>query len=196
MHRCSKPTIAAIQGAAVGVGITMCLPAAIRVAFSKAKIGFVFARRGIVMEGCSSYFLPRLIGRSRTLHLITTGEIYPADHALLHGLFSETLSSPEETLHRALEIADNAARNTSLISTKLMRDMVYRGPSTPEEAHLLESKILAEISGNVDQQEGGKSFLEKRPASFQGSMSTNAPPSWPWWTPVDIGHKNPNSTKL
>lgn len=196
MHQCSKPTIAAIQGAAVGVGITMCLPAAIRVAYSEAKIGFVFARRGIVMEGCSSYFLPRLVGVSRTIHLTTTGSIYPANHHLLQGLFSEILSSPEETLQRALEIADDVARNTSSISTKLMRDMVYRGPATAEEAHLLESKILAEIAGNLDQREGRDSFLEKRPAEFKGSISKNAPPSWPWWTPVDIGKRNPKSTKL
>lgn len=197
MHQCSKPTIAAIQGAAVGVGITMTLPAAIRIAYSKAKIGFVFARRGIVMEGCSSFFLPRLIGVSRTLHLTTTGEVYPADHPLLNGLFSETQPSPEATLQRALDIAETVVNNTSVVSTKLMRDMVYRGPASAEEAHLLESRLLSVLGGSSkDALEGARSFLEKRQANFQGSMRQDAPRSWPWWSQVDIGQRNPNSAKL
>lgn len=127
IYQCSKPTVIAINGGAVGVGITMTLPAAIRVAYSKAKIGFVFSRRGIIMEAVSSFFLPRLIGMSRAMHLTTTGAVYPAEHPLLSNLFSEVLPSPEATVARALEIADDITKNTSTISTKLMRDLMYRG---------------------------------------------------------------------
>ena len=131
IHQCSKPTIAAMQGSAVGVGITMCLPACIRVAYAKAKIGFVFSRRGIIMEACSSYFLPRLIGHSRALHLTTTGSVYPADHPLYSTLFSEIMPTPQATLARALELADDVAKNTSTVSTKMMRvSTTFLSPQT------------------------------------------------------------------
>ncbi len=142
--RCTKPTIAAINGSAVGVGITMCLPMNIRIVSSKAKIGFVFARRGIVMEAMSSYFLPRLIGYSRAMHLITTGAVYPSTSPLFQNLFSEIVE-PSEVLPRALELADDIARNTSSVSTHLMKDMIWRGPDNAEEAHLLDSRILVEL---------------------------------------------------
>lgn len=188
IHQCSKPTIAAIQGAAVGVGITMCLPATIRIAYAKAKIGFVFSRRGIIMEACSSYFLPRLIGLSRALHLTTTGGVYPADHPLMRELFSEIMPTPEATLARALELATEVAINTSTVSNKLMRDMMYRGPNSAEETHLLDSKIIHGLFGTKDNTEGVQSFLEKRPAQFTGSMISDAPEAWPWWPQIDIGY--------
>lgn len=128
----------------------MCLPAAIRVAYSKAKIGFVFSRRGIIMEAVSSFFLPKLIGTSRSLHLTTTGSVYPAEHPLFGTLFSELLPSPEATVARALELADEVAKNTSTISTKLMRDLQYRGPSTAEETHLLDSRVIHGLFGSAD----------------------------------------------
>lgn len=168
IHRCSKPTVVALQGSAVGVGMTMVLPAAIRVAYAKAKCGFVFARRGIVMEAASHYFLPRLIGHSRAIHLTTTGAVYTADHPLLNLLFSEVLPTPEATVARALELADEIAKNTSTISTKLMRDMMYYGPDSGEGAHLLDSRVLYGMFGSKDNNEGVKSFLEKRPVKFIG----------------------------
>jgi len=186
IHNCSKPTIAAINGAAVGVGITMCLPASIRVAYENAKIGFVFAKRGIVMEACSSFFLPRLIGMSRAIHLSTTAGVYPASHPLLRELFSELLPTPEATLARALEIADDIAKNTSAVSTKLMRDMMYRGADSAEGAHLLDSRVLFGLFGSKDNDEGVKSFFEKRPAKFVGKMPDDAPNVYPWWEPVNI----------
>ncbi|EXJ92030.1 enoyl-CoA hydratase [Capronia epimyces CBS 606.96] len=189
IHHCSKPTIAAIQGAAVGVGITMSLPACIRVAYAKAKVGFVFSRRGIIMEACSSYFLPRLIGHSRALHLTTTGSVYPADHPLFGSLFSETCSSPEATLTRALELADEIAKNTSTVSTKLMRELMYRGPDSAEGTHLLDSRILHGLFGSKDNLEGVESFLQKRPVNFTGQVPQDTPDWYPWWQQVDIGEK-------
>ena len=164
----------------------MCLPASIRIAYKSAKIGFVFAKRGIVMEACSSYFLPRLIGMSRAIHLTTTASVYPASHPLLSELFSEILPTPEATLARALEQADEVAKGTSAVSTKLMRDMMYRGPDSAEGTHLLDSRILFGIFGSKDNDEGVKSFFEKRPAKFVGKMPDDAPNAYPWWEPVNV----------
>ncbi|KIW94232.1 uncharacterized protein Z519_05548 [Cladophialophora bantiana CBS 173.52] len=192
IHHCSKPTIAAIQGAAVGVGITMCLPACIRIAYAKAKIGFVFSRRGIIMEACSSYFLPRLIGHSRALHLTTTGAVYPADSPLFGTLFSETCPTPEATLARALELADEIAKNTSTVSTKVMRELMYRGADSAEGAHLLDSRIIHGLFGSKDNVEGVESFLQKRPVNFTGQVPQDAPDGYPWWNQIDIGEKRPD----
>lgn len=189
IHHCSKPTVVALQGSAVGVGITLTLPACIRVAYAKAKIGFVFSRRGVVMEACSSYFLPRLVGYSRAMHLATTGEVYQADHRLFEPLFSEICSTPEATLARALEIADRLARNTSIVSTKIMRDLLFRGPDSVEEAHLLDSQMIYGLYGRKDNLEGVNSFLHKRPVNFTGQMPQDAPDGYPWWKQVDIGDK-------
>ena len=186
IHNCSKPTIAAINGSAVGVGITMTLPANIRVACASAKIGFVFARRGIIMEACSSYFLPRLIGLSRAMHLTTTGSVYQANHPLLSNLFSEILPTPEATIARALELADDVAKNTSPVSTKLMRDLMYRGPDSAEGTHLLDSNVIYGLFGSKDNNEGVQSFFEKRPPKFLGKMPDDAPNVYPWWTPINV----------
>ncbi|KAE9978188.1 hypothetical protein EG328_001639 [Venturia inaequalis] len=186
IHQCRKPTICALQGSAVGVGITMTLPMAIRVAYSKAKIGFVFARRGLVMEAASSYFLPKLVGLSRAMHLITTGATYPANHRLLDGLFSETVDTPEGVLPRALEIAQEYTDNCSGVSWALMRDMMWRNPGSAEGAHLLDSRIIYSLFDTRDNVEGVKSFLEKRKVDFKGSMADSAPSSYPWWEPINV----------
>ena len=184
IHRCTKPVIAAINGSAVGVGITMTLPMNIRIVSERAKIGFVFARRGIAMEAASSFFLPRLIGLSRAMHLVTTGAVYPATDPLLAGLFSEVLP-PEKVLPRALELAADIAANTSAVSTHVMKDMMWRNPGTAEGTHLLDSKILLELFDGKDKKEGVDSFLQKRAPRFEGNMLDNAPSVWPWWEPVD-----------
>lgn len=185
VHRCLKPVIAAMNGSAVGVGVTMTLPCNIRVVSEKAKIGFVFARRGIVMEAASSFFLPRLIGYSSAMHLITTGSLYPSTHPLLADLFTEIVPEPQ-VLPRALELAVDIAKNTSAVSTHLMKDMMWRNPGTAEATHLLDSRILIELFGGKDKLEGVSSFLEKREPRFEGNMLEHAPGAWPWWEPVDI----------
>ncbi|KAM0329224.1 hypothetical protein ACHAQA_004524 [Verticillium albo-atrum] len=180
MYRCNKPVIAAINGSAVGVGITMTLPANIRVVSNKAKIGFVFGRRGFNMEACSSYFLPRLVGTSRALHLVTTGGVYPATSPLFGDLFSEIVE-PDEVLPRALAIAEEVAQNVSGITTKINKELIYRNPGTPEEAHLIESSLFYDLIRGPDSKEGMQSFLEKRPASFVASIEKHAPAAFPWW---------------
>ncbi|KAM5355387.1 hypothetical protein ACJ41O_002033 [Fusarium nematophilum] len=185
MYRCAKPVIVAINGSAVGVGITMTMGANIRVVSRDAMIGFVFSRRGFCMEACSSFFLPRLVGASRALHLTTTGGVYPATHKLFDGLFSEVVA-PEEVLPTALKIADEIAANVSPVSARVMKDLIYRGAASPEEAHLLESKVFWELFTGEDAKEGIRSFMEKRKPDFKATMDTNGPTTWPWWTPVDI----------
>lgn len=192
LYRCNKPVIAAINGSAVGVGITMTLPANIRVVSSEAKVGFVFSRRGFVLEACSSFFLPRLVGTSKAMHLATTGSVYPATHKLFDGLFSEIVP-PAEVLPTALKIADEIAANTSLISTKVNKDLIYRSPATPEEVHLLESKLFHVLVRREDVNEGISSFLQKKTPEFQGSLNDGME-QYPWWNAVDV--RRPTKPKL
>lgn len=195
IFRCQKPVIAAMNGSAVGVGVTMTLPCAIRVTHRDAKIGFVFARRGLVLEATSSFFLPRLLGTSRALHLVTTGAVYPASDPLLDGLFTLVDDKdnddnkgqggggggPAAVLPRALAIADEVVRNCSAVSAVVMRDMIYRNPGTPEEAHLLESRMLFDMFRGRDFVEGVRSFVEKRDPVLKGTVPQDAPSAWPWW---------------
>lgn len=188
IYRCAKPTIAAINGAAVGVGLTMTLAANIRVVSNEAKVGFVFSQRGFCLEACSSFFLSRLIGASKALHLATTGAVYPASHKLVDDLFTEVVA-PDQVLSTALRIADQVAATTSMVSTKVVKDQIYRAPSTPEEAHLLESKLFDSLFRGKDAQEGVSSFMEKRKPNFSSTVDTDAPAGYPWWTPVDVSVK-------
>ena len=153
----------------------MALPAAIRIAYGKAKCGFVFARRGIIMEAASHWFLPKLIGLGKAMHLTTTGGVYPAEHPLMKDLYSELLPSPEATVKRGLELADEIAKNTSTVSTKLMRDLMIYTPDTPEEAHLLDSRVIYGCFGSPDNKEGVASFFEKRGPNFPGQFPEDAP---------------------
>jgi enoyl-CoA hydratase/carnithine racemase len=189
IHNCRKPVIAAINGSAVGIGITMTLPMAIRIAPKQAKIGFVFGRRGLIMEAASSFFLPRLVGHSRAMHLITTGATYSPAHRLMDGLFSEVLDSPDQVLPRAVELAEDIARNVSSVSWALMRDLLWRGKASSEETHLLDSRLIYEMFGSRDNTEGVKSFMEKRDPSFQGNMYDDAPQTYPWWSQTDIVYR-------
>ncbi|WYZ44386.1 hypothetical protein EsH8_VII_000822 [Colletotrichum jinshuiense] len=188
MHNCAKPVIAAINGSAVGVGITMTLPASVRVVSRSARVGFVFARRGFNMEACSSFYLPRLVGAGPALHLVTTGAVYPADSPLLRNLFSEIVE-PNQVLPRALAIAEDVAANTSTVAVRVMRDMILRGPDSPEEAHLLESKIFFDLFNGKDSKEGMDSFMQKRPPHFEGTLEKDAPSAYPWWKERDVKAK-------
>lgn len=117
----------------------------IRIGYRDAKIGFVFARRGLIMEACSSFFLPKLIGLSRAMHLVTTGATYKASDKLLDGLFSEVCDRSEDVLPKALELAEEITKNTSVVSTHLMKELMWRNPDSPEGAHLLDSKVIYEL---------------------------------------------------
>jgi enoyl-CoA hydratase/carnithine racemase len=118
------------------------------------------------------------------MHLVTTGAVYAASDRLLDGLFSEVLDEPGQVLPRALEIAKEVAESTSVVSWGLMRDLMWRGPGSAEETHLLDSRLIYELFGSKDNDEGVKSFLEKRPAKFRATMNSDAPNTWPWWAPV------------
>ncbi|EWZ00119.1 hypothetical protein FOYG_00015 [Fusarium oxysporum NRRL 32931] len=147
---CTKPTIVAINGPAAGFGLTVTFPATIRVAWSGAKVALPFARLGLSLESCSAYFLPRLVGLAKAMHIVTTGETYFASDPLVSPLFSKLLPTPEETVAYAVELASNIGENTSLTSTKLMRDMLLYNSETPEEMHKLDSKVFISLVGSQD----------------------------------------------
>ncbi|KAH7227044.1 ClpP/crotonase-like domain-containing protein [Fusarium oxysporum] len=147
---CTKPTIVAINGPAAGFGLTVTFPATIRVAWSGAKVALPFARLGLSLESCSAYFLPRLVGLAKAMHIVTTGETYFASDPLVSPLFSRLLPTPEETVAYAVELASNIGENTSLTSTKLMRDMLLYNSETPEEMHKLDSKVFISLVGSQD----------------------------------------------
>lgn len=178
----TKPLIAAINGPAVGVGITMTLPMDIRIASTNARMGFVFARRGIVPEACSSWFLPRLVGISRAAEWTYTGRVFPAEEALAGNLVSRIVG-PEELLPTAYGLAREIADNTSAMSVTLTRQMLWRmlGADHPMEAHKVDSKCIFFMGQSPDALEGVSAFLQKRPAQFTMSPSNDLPPFYPWW---------------
>ncbi|KAI0912820.1 enoyl-CoA hydratase/isomerase [Ustulina deusta] len=181
IYRCAKPVVAALNGHAVGVGITMTLPANVRIASDAARVGFVFSRRGISLEACSTYFLPRILGAGRALTLVTTGATYKASDPAVRDLFAEIVP-PERVVPRAIELAQEIADKTSAVSVRTMKDMLYKGaPATPEEAFLLESNVFFDLFRGRDSLEGIRSFLEKREPRFDGVWEQDRPTAWPWW---------------
>ena len=179
-----KPVIAAINGPAVGVGITMTLPMDVRLASTEARIGFVFARRGIVPEACSSWFLPRVVGISRAAEWVYTGRVFAAEEALAGGLVSRVVP-PADLLATARGLAREIADNTSAVSVALSRQLLWRmlGADHPMEAHKVDSRAIYWMGSSADAREGVAAFLEKRPASFTLRPSTDMPEFYPWWTP-------------
>ena len=176
-----KPVIAAINGAAVGIGITMTLPMDIRIASTGARMGFVFARRGIVPEACSSWFLPRVVGITRAAEWVYTGRVFGAEEALAGGLVSR-LVAPEDLLTTARAIAHEIADNTSAMSVALTRQMLWKmlGADHPMEAHRIDSKAVYWTGRAADAHEGVSAFLEKRSAKFTLKPSA-MPEFYPWW---------------
>lgn len=180
IFECTKPVIGAINGAAVGVGVTMTLPMDIRLASEHAKFGFVFARRGIVPEACSSWFLPRLVGISQATEWCYTGRVFPAAEALDGGLV-RSVHAADDLLPAAQAIAKEIADNTAPVSVALTRQMLWRmlGAAHPMEAHRVDSRGILSRGASPDAREGVVSFLEKRPPAFPVKVSDGLPDIFP-----------------
>ncbi len=179
----NKPVIAAINGTAVGIGVTMILPMDIRIASDGARFGLPFTRRGIVPESCATWFLPRVVGISRAVEWSVTGRIFEAAEALEAGLVRELLPAAE-VLPRALVIAAEIATQTAPVAVALTRQMLWRslGEPHPLSANRLESLALISLGTAPDAKEGVAAFHEKRTAHFSASPQTDMPEFLPWWT--------------
>lgn len=179
----TKPVIAAINGPAVGVGVTMTLAMDIRLASTQARFGFVFARRGIIPEAASSWFLPRIVGISQALEWCYSGRVFPADEALAGGLV-RSLHAPDELLPAARAIAAEIADHTAPVSVALTRRMMWRmlGADHPMEAHCADSRGILLRGRSADTREGVASFLDKRPPVFTDRVSDGLPDVFPGWS--------------
>jgi len=177
-----KPLISACNGVAVGVGATMQLAMDIRLASETARYGFVFARRGIVPEAASSWFLPRLVGISRALEWCYSGRVFDAAEALEGGLV-RSLHAPGALMSEARTLAREIAQNTSAVSVAMTRAMMWRLMSAdhPMEAHKIDSRAIYTLSRGADASEGIASFLEKRKPDYPGKVSQDMPEFYPWW---------------
>ena len=182
MYACQKPLIAAFNGAAVGVGITMMLPTDFKIASEKAKFGFVFAQRGLPPEAGSAWFLPQLVGLPQALRWCMTGRVFEAQEALEGGLISE-IYPPEELLPAAKRIVTEIAQNTAPVSVALVRQLLWRfGPAAdPFDLLKVDGKFALSLGASPDVKEGVTAFLEKRPPSFPGKVSADMPEGYPWW---------------
>jgi enoyl-CoA hydratase/carnithine racemase len=182
IFNCRKPSIAAINGAAVGVGITMTLPMDVRIAAKGVKIGFIFTRRGLVPEAGSAWFLPKLVGLPQALRWAISGRIFDADEALKGELVSE-VTEPGDLLARAKQIARELTAETSPVSVAITRQMPWRfaGASDPFGVLSFDRPMSIERGGHPDVREGVASFLEKRPPTFPGKVSSDMPTQYPWW---------------
>ena len=182
IFKCLKPVIAAVNGAAVGIGVTMQLAMDIRIASEDAKFGFVFSQRGIVPEAASSWFLPRIVGISQALEWCFTGRVFPAQEALAGGLVSKVVPA-DELLPVARKLAREIATKTAPVSVALIRQMMWRLSATddPMEAHKIDSRGIYSRGRSSDVKEGVMAFLEKRPAHFKDQVSSDMPVYFPWW---------------
>jgi enoyl-CoA hydratase/carnithine racemase len=177
---CLKPVIAAINGPAVGVGITMTLPMDVRIAAEGAKLGFVFSRRGIVPEACSSWFLPRVVGISQAMEWVATGRVFSAEEGLAGGLV-RSVHPADDVVPVARALAAEIADNTAPVSVALARRMMWTmlGASHPMEAHRADSRAMFARGQSADAREGVTAFLEKRPAEFPDHLSDGLPELFP-----------------
>ena len=183
----TKPVIAAINGPAVGVGATMTLPMDVRLASQSARIGFVFARRGIVPEACSSWFLPRIVGISQAMEWVTTGRVFDADEALA-GRLVRSVHAPCDLLGAARTLAREIAENAAPVSVALSRQLLWRmlGATHPMEAHRADSRGIASRGASADAREGVEAFLAKRPAEFPDRVSAGLPNLFSGWSPPEF----------
>ena len=177
----NKPVIAALRGAAVGAGSTIILPADFRLAATDTRFGFVFTRRGLIPEGASAWFLPRLVGLGRALDWMVSGRVFSADEALAAGLVTR-LYEPDEVLPAARALAAELVATTSPVSVAITRQLLFRmSPlDTPFPTRDLDSRLIADAPGNPDAVEGVVSFLQKRPPDFPGRVSKDLPDYLPW----------------
>lgn len=182
IFKCLKPIIAAVNGAAVGVGVTMQLAMDIRLASETARFGFVFTRRGMVPEACSSWFLPRIVGMPKALEWTFSGRVFDAQEALNGGLV-RSVHKPDELLSAAREIATEIVENTAPVSVALSRQMLWRmaAADNPMEAHKIDSRGIFSRGRSGDSAEGVMSFLEKRDATYPDKVSQDMPEYFPWW---------------
>jgi enoyl-CoA hydratase/carnithine racemase len=182
IFRSLKPVIAAVNGPAVGIGVTMQLAMDIRLASENARFGFVFARRGIVPEAASAWFLPRIVGLPQALEWCFTGRVFPAAEALKGGLV-RSVHAPADLMPAARAIAREIADNTAPVSVALTRQMLWRvsAAQDPMAAHRIDSRAIFARGASKDAAEGVTSFLEKRPAKYPNRVSTDMPAFFPWW---------------
>lgn len=188
LFNCLKPVIGAINGAAVGIGATMLLPMDVRIASGDAKFGFVFARRGLVPEAASSWFLPRVVGISRALDWCYSGRLVSAAEAQAGGLV-QSVHEPDDLLAAARSIAASYAENSAPVSVALTRQMLWRmlGADHPMEAHKIDSRCVFSRGRSDDVREGVSAFLEKRMADFPNTVSKDMPGFYPWWEEPQYG---------
>ncbi|MCG6206757.1 crotonase/enoyl-CoA hydratase family protein [Rhodopseudomonas sp. HC1] len=182
IFKCLKPVIAAVNGPAVGIGVTMQLAMDIRIASEAARFGFVFSQRGIVPEAASSWFLPRIVGIAQALEWCYTGRVFPAQEALAGKLVSRVVPA-DQLLETARTLAKEIAAKTAPVSVALIRQMMWRmlGADDPMEAHKIDSRGIYERGRSDDVKEGVSSFLEKRPAQFKNKVTADMPAYYPWW---------------
>jgi enoyl-CoA hydratase/carnithine racemase len=182
IFKCLKPVIAAVNGPAVGIGVTMQLAMDIRIASESARFGFVFSQRGIVPEAASSWFLPRIVGISQALEWCYTGRVFPAQEALAGGLVSKVVPA-DELLTTTRALAREIAGKAAPVSVALIRQMMWRmlGADDPMEAHKVDSRGIYARGRSDDVKEGVMSFLEKRAPDFKNKVSSDMPDYFPWW---------------
>ena len=183
IFNCRKPSIAAINGAAVGVGLTMTLPMDIRLGSTTSRYGCVFTRRGLVPEAASAWFLPRIVGLPQSLRWCYSGRVFDAAEAARGGLIEEPLA-PEALLPKAMEIAREIADHTAPVAVAVTRQMLWRLSAEPSPGGALgvDAAITVPLGAGPDVREGVAAFLEKRLPQFPGRVSTDMPPQMPWWT--------------
>ncbi len=188
LFKSKKPLIGACNGVAVGVGATMQLPFDIRLASETARFGFVFARRGIVPEAASSWFLPRLVGMQTAMEWCMTGRIFDAAEAKERGLV-RSLHAPGELMDEARKLAREIADNTSAVSVAMTRAMLWRlgTGGHPMDAHRIDSRAIYRLSRSADAKEGIASFLEKRAPHYPDTVSSDMPDFYPWWDEPEYG---------
>ncbi|EGX89753.1 enoyl-CoA hydratase/isomerase [Cordyceps militaris CM01] len=214
MFNCSKPVIVAYNGLSVGIGMTSTLAAAIRIApRTGAEFGFPFARIGLTMESCSSFFLPRMVGYSNATYLLTTGKRYPADSSVLSGVFAELVDTPQDVLPRALALAEDIITNVSPMAAYLNRQLIWRNAGSAEGAHLVDSPLLYDMFAGryvslplafllgilrqstfaenclhklSDHLAFKSSFFNKRKPEYSATLAKDAPRTYPWWKELSI----------